>query len=119
MKKILKVAVLEMILFALAGAAFAAYGQTVSPVIGECGRKCKGEFTITNNGLAPLAVTVQPFSFRLIGHPGTAFSARWIQRSRFALANPAPAYRSKARIRFPTPSNAPQRPAQSRLSPAW
>lgn len=43
----------------------AASAQTVSPIIVECGKKCAGEFSITNNGLAPLAVTVEARSFSL------------------------------------------------------
>jgi hypothetical protein len=39
--------------------------QTVSPLIVECGKKCRGEFSITNNGLTPLAVTVEARSFSL------------------------------------------------------
>ena len=47
-----------------------AVGQTVSPVIVECGKKCRGEFSITNNGLTPLAVSVEARSFSLdtLGH---------------------------------------------------
>src|ERR1700688_457532 len=39
--------------------------QTVSPMIVECGKKCRCEFSITNNGLTPLAVTVEARSFSL------------------------------------------------------
>jgi hypothetical protein len=44
--------------------------QTVSPVIAECGKKCRGEFSITNNGLMPMAVTVEARSFSMdtLGH---------------------------------------------------
>lgn len=40
------------------------------PVIAECGKKCQGEFSITNNGFTPLAVTVEARSFSLdnLGH---------------------------------------------------
>src|ERR1700721_2161249 len=31
----------------------------------ERGRKCRGEFSITNNGLLPMAVTVEAHSFSL------------------------------------------------------
>lgn len=41
----------------------AAYAQTVSPVIVECGLKCSGQFTITNNTTKPLVATVTPYSF--------------------------------------------------------
>lgn len=39
--------------------------QTLSPVISECGRKCSGTFTVTNNGVVPLAVIIEPYSFSL------------------------------------------------------
>jgi hypothetical protein len=39
--------------------------QTVSPIIVECSKKCRGEFSITNNGLTPLAVTLEARSFSL------------------------------------------------------
>ena len=44
--------------------------QTVSPIIVECGKKCRGEFSITNNGLTALAVSVEARSFSLdaLGH---------------------------------------------------
>jgi hypothetical protein len=44
--------------------------QTVSPIIVECSKKCRGEFSITNNGLTPLAVTLEARSFSLdtLGH---------------------------------------------------
>jgi hypothetical protein len=44
--------------------------QTISPIIVECGKKCRGEFSITNNGLTPLAVTVEARSFSMdtLGH---------------------------------------------------
>ena len=38
-------------------------GQTLSPLNAECGKKCSGEFSITNNGVVPLVVTVEPYSF--------------------------------------------------------
>jgi hypothetical protein len=39
------------------------YGQSMSPVITECGRKCADEFTVTNNGLKPLKTVVTAYSF--------------------------------------------------------
>jgi hypothetical protein len=39
--------------------------QTVSPMIVECSNKCNGEFSITNNGLTPLAVMIEARSFGL------------------------------------------------------
>lgn len=40
--------------------------QTISPVINEFGKKASGEFTVTNNGLQPLAVAVRAFSFTVV-----------------------------------------------------
>ena len=61
--------------YALVGAvalccAALAHGQTISPLIAECGHKCSGEFSIKNNGLAPLTVTLQPYSFSLDAKTG-------------------------------------------------
>lgn len=42
-----------------------ALAQSISPVVSECGKRCSGEFTITNPGIRPMFVTVQPFSFSL------------------------------------------------------
>lgn len=53
------------LLFAVLLFCSAARSQTLSPVIGECGKHCRGQFTVTNNGLSPMAVTVQPYSFSL------------------------------------------------------
>jgi hypothetical protein len=40
--------------------------QTVSPVVQECGgKKCSGQFTVTNNTLGALMVSVEPLSFSL------------------------------------------------------
>jgi hypothetical protein len=65
MKKILALLLLQFSFFGLAVSA-----QTVSPIIVECAKKCRGEFSITNNGLTPLAVTVEARSFSLdtLGH---------------------------------------------------
>jgi uncharacterized protein (UPF0212 family) len=60
MKKLLVLALLEPWFFGLSVAA-----QTVSPVIVECGKKCNGAFSVTNNGLTPLAVTVEARSFSM------------------------------------------------------
>jgi hypothetical protein len=60
MKRVLCLVVLQMVCFSLAASA-----QTVSPIIVECGKKCRGEFSITNNALTPLAVTVEARSFSL------------------------------------------------------
>jgi hypothetical protein len=65
MKRLLSLLLLQ---FSFLGLAVSA--QTVSPIIVECGKKCRGEFSITNNGLTPLAVTVEARSFGLdtLGH---------------------------------------------------
>ncbi len=65
MKQALSLLLLHFLFFGLGVSA-----QTVSPIIVECGRKCRGEFSITNNGLMPLAVTVEARSFSLdtLGH---------------------------------------------------
>jgi hypothetical protein len=60
MKRILSLLLLQFLCFRLTVSA-----QTVSPIIVECGKKCRGEFSITNNGLTPLAVSVQARSFSL------------------------------------------------------
>src|SRR5580693_8663691 len=60
MKRVVCLVALQMVCFSLAASA-----QTVSPIIVECGKKCRGEFSITNNGLTPLAVTVEARSFGL------------------------------------------------------
>src|ERR1700722_7153546 len=65
MTKILTLLFVQFLFFGLAASA-----QTVSPIIVECGKKCRGEFFFTNNGLAPPAVTVgaRSFSFDPLGH---------------------------------------------------
>jgi hypothetical protein len=60
MKKHFVFALLELLFFGLSVSA-----QTVSPVIVECGKKCNGAFSVTNNGLTPLAVTVEARSFSM------------------------------------------------------
>jgi hypothetical protein len=60
MNKVLSLLLLQFLFFGLAVSA-----QTVSPIIVECGKKCRGEFSITNNGLTPLAVIVEARSFSL------------------------------------------------------
>jgi hypothetical protein len=47
--------------------------QTISPVVVECGKHCSGQFTVTNNGIVPLAVIVQPVSFSLNSAGGSVF----------------------------------------------
>jgi len=65
MNRVLSLLLLQFSFFGLA-----ASSQTVSPIIVECGKKCRGEFSIINTGLAPLAVTVEARSFSLdtLGH---------------------------------------------------
>ena len=65
MNKVLSLLFVQFLFFGLAVSA-----QTVSPIIVECGKKCRGEFSITNNGLTPLAVSVEARSFSLdtLGH---------------------------------------------------
>src|SRR5580692_5671021 len=60
MKRASSQLLLQLLFFGLTVSA-----QTVSPMIVECGKKCRGEFSITNNGLTPLAVTVEARSFSL------------------------------------------------------
>lgn len=44
----------------------AAVGQTVSPLVAEGGKgKAKGEFTVTNNSVQPLIVSITAMSFKL------------------------------------------------------
>lgn len=50
--------ILAMVLL-VAGVAGA---QTMSPIVQECGRKCSGSFTVTNNTLVPMAVTIETYS---------------------------------------------------------
>jgi hypothetical protein len=59
----MKIALVLLLQFLFLGLGVPA--QTVSPLIVECGKKCDGEFSITNNGLTPLAVTVEARSFSL------------------------------------------------------
>ncbi len=50
----------------------AASGQTISPLIGECGgKKCVGQFTVTNNNIVPMAVSIETYviSFDAKGEP--------------------------------------------------
>jgi hypothetical protein len=60
MKRTFSLLLLQIMLFGPTVSA-----QTVSPIIVECGKKCRGEFSITNNGLKPLAVSVEARSFSL------------------------------------------------------
>jgi len=60
MKRALSLLLLQFLFFGLGVSA-----QTVSPMVVECGKKCRGEFSITNNGLTPLAVTIEARSFSL------------------------------------------------------
>jgi hypothetical protein len=59
MKRILLVLLLDLILFGIC----AASGQTISPVNTECGRKCSGQFTVSNDGISPMNVSVESWGF--------------------------------------------------------
>lgn len=50
------------LLLLLAGTAL---GQTITPVIQECGKKCSGTFSVKNNQVVPMSVILQPISFSL------------------------------------------------------
>jgi hypothetical protein len=54
-------------------AAVTAHAQSVSPLVVECGRKCNGSFTVTNDQNDVLNVTVEPFSFNLSPQGKTLF----------------------------------------------
>jgi hypothetical protein len=44
--------------------------QTITPVISICGLKCRGEFTVRNDSVKPMIVTITPYSFHMVaGHP--------------------------------------------------
>jgi hypothetical protein len=51
-----------LVILLLAGMAFA---QTVSPVISECGLRCRGSFSVHNNGTLPLLTTIDVHSFKV------------------------------------------------------
>jgi hypothetical protein len=61
------------LLLALIGLlAWSANAQTISPLMGECGgKKCTGQFTVTNNGIVPLAVSIDAHAvtFTAAGEP--------------------------------------------------
>jgi hypothetical protein len=42
--------------------AVGAAAQTLSPIRVECGKRCSGQFTVTNGSIEPMTVVVQPFS---------------------------------------------------------
>lgn len=50
----------------------AATAQSVSPVITQCGKRCGGQLTVTNDGTIPMAAIVEPWSFSL--NPATGRS---------------------------------------------
>lgn len=53
------------ILFAVAVLFGSASAQTISPVVSQYGKKARGEFSVTNNSILPMNVTVEPVSFSL------------------------------------------------------
>ena len=61
--------------FALLVSAISAGAQSVSPLVVECGRKCAGSFTVSNSGVQPVTVTVEPFSFGLAPDGHSLFRA--------------------------------------------
>ncbi len=58
--------ILPLILASMAAA------QTVSPIVVECGKKCRGSFTVSNANIKPAAVTVEPASFSLSPQTGAS-----------------------------------------------
>lgn len=58
MKRIIWLVVLELLGFGIA-----ATGQTIAPLTAEFGKKADGYFTVTNNTLSPVVVTVEARSF--------------------------------------------------------
>lgn len=51
----------------------ALFGQSVSPLVVECGKRCSGSFTVSNDGLRPMSVVVEPYSFSLSPKSETLF----------------------------------------------
>lgn len=49
------------------------HSQTLGPTFSECGKRCSGSFQVTNNGLTPMTVTVEPHGFKM--EQGTADKA--------------------------------------------
>lgn len=37
------------------------FAQSMSPLQNECGKRCAGLFTVTNNTISPMTVTVDPY----------------------------------------------------------
>jgi hypothetical protein len=42
-----------------------AMGQTVSPLVVECGPRCRGSFTVSNESVRAMATIIEPLSFSL------------------------------------------------------
>lgn len=42
-----------------------AMGQTLSPLVVECGPKCRGSFVVSNESVRPMATVIEPLSFSL------------------------------------------------------
>lgn len=52
---------MKFLLIAILFCSTAAYSQTISPVISEAkGPRVRGEFSVTNNSIVPLAVYIEP-----------------------------------------------------------
>jgi hypothetical protein len=58
-RSVMKIIAIALLLVGCAAA------QEISPVIGECGLKCSGEFTIRNLSTKPLITTISVFSFSM------------------------------------------------------
>jgi hypothetical protein len=52
-----------IIVLLFAGSVNVAWAQTLSPMVGEYGKKANGTFLLTNNTVVPLAVTIEAQSF--------------------------------------------------------
>lgn len=50
-----------------------AFAQSMSPLVVECPKHCKGSFTVSNGGIKPMAVVVEPLSFSLGPDGGSIF----------------------------------------------
>lgn len=53
---------IPILMLMLAGPVFA---QSVSPLVVECSMHCKGSFTVSNSGIKPMSVVIEPLSFSL------------------------------------------------------
>lgn len=58
-----KLAYLALTMVILAVLASLSHAQTISPVWNECKVKCSGEFSVINNSVQPMTVTIEPHMF--------------------------------------------------------